>query len=88
MADYKSTMFSPLSPYLTQWYDLFPTQFTYSDGDNPHNPSRSKSGAKLMKFYSVCGQKWDAGWGWAVLKEATGLQEEESTAWVEGEKDS
>ena len=38
MADYESTIISPLFPYLTQWYNLFPTQYTYSDGDNQHNP--------------------------------------------------
>ena len=31
-------------------------------------------------------RKWDAGWGWAVLKGATGLQEGESTGWGVGEK--
>ena len=47
--------------------------------------SRSKSGANADE---ILVRKWDAGWGRAVLKEATGLQEGESTAWCEGGKDS
>jgi len=88
MADSESTIISPLFPYLTQWYNLFPTQYTYSDGDNQHNPfplEKWREADEILLSYVV--RLWHRV-GPPGLKNAYRASDGESTAWVEGEKDS